>query len=260
MSEDSALEQYLIQAKNAKGRAAAILVEQAISNSYVFHFAELLEHENIIALAANAETKPWSDLLQIFAYGTYGDYVTNAGALPPLDESQKLKLKQLTIITLANQNKVIPYATLLQELDFKDTRSVEDCIIEGMYSGLFKGKLDQKKQEFQVQETAGRDCKPGKLQEMIAVLQAWVQAAENTSGQIRDKIKHAENCQEAELGRVKDFQNRVDEMKKTLQSVQGDLEGTQLSGHSESMEMDDVSRPKSRPKTKHPSGASNPRH
>eukprot|EP00960_Hanusia_phi_P011606 338979-Hanusia_phi.AAC.1 len=132
MSEDTALE----QAKNAKGRAAAILVEQAISNSYVFHFAELLEHENIIALAANPETKPWNDMLHIFAYGTYADYVNNMGSLPKLDESQKLKLKQLTIITLANQNKV-------------ERRPVEDCIIEGMYSGLFKGKLDQKKQEFQ---------------------------------------------------------------------------------------------------------------
>ena len=74
--------------------------------------------------------------------------------------------------------QVIPYSTLLRELELLDTRTLEDLIIEGMYAGLFKvpvqtlnshgenaidftqvcmltcmcsqGKLDQKKQEFQV--------------------------------------------------------------------------------------------------------------
>ena len=46
--------------------------------------------------------------------------------------------------------QVIKYSTLVRDLGLKDMRTVEDLIIEGMYVGLFSGKLDQKKQEFQV--------------------------------------------------------------------------------------------------------------
>lgn len=47
----------------------------------------------------------------------------------------------------------------------------------------------------QVQETAGRDCKPGQLAEMIATLKAWVQASESISNELSDKIKFAEQSQ-----------------------------------------------------------------
>lgn len=95
--------------------------------------------------------------------------------MPPLDDAQALKLKQLTVVSLACDSKVIPYDVLLTALELKDTRTLEDCIIEGMYAGLFGGKLDQKTKEFHVTETAGRDCKPGELSEMISVLKAWVE-------------------------------------------------------------------------------------
>jgi hypothetical protein len=42
--------QYLILANGARGRAAVALVQQAISNPHLFHFGELIDHENIAAL------------------------------------------------------------------------------------------------------------------------------------------------------------------------------------------------------------------
>lgn len=251
--EANALEQFLILAKQAKGRAAVALVQQAISSPALYHFGELLDHENIAALAETADGKPWHELLQIFAYGTFPEYRARQASLPPLDEAAALKLKQLTVVSLAAQNKVIPYASLLRDLELTDTRTVEDVIIEGMYAGLYKGKLDQKKKEFQLHETAGRDCRPGQIEEMIATLQAWCQAADNISGELADKITYANASQEAEAARVKELQGRVEDVKKSLQSVQGELDGAPGAGHSESMETDDpVSRPKSKLKTKHP--------
>lgn len=126
-------------------------------------------------LAGVPETKPWLDLLKLFAFGTYAEYKANTANLPQLDDAQALKLKQLTIVSLAAETKVIPYDTLLSALDLSDTRTLEDCIIEGMYAGLFAGKLDQKSKEFHVTETAGRDVKPGEIADMIAVLKAWVE-------------------------------------------------------------------------------------
>mmetsp|Transcript_46451 Transcript_46451/g.92939 ORF Transcript_46451/g.92939 Transcript_46451/m.92939 type:complete len:263 (+) Transcript_46451:100-888(+) len=255
--EANALEQFLILAKQAKGRAAVVLVQQAISSPSLYHFGELLEHENIAAIAATPDGKPWHDLLQIFAYGTFPDYRARQGSLPPLDEAAALKLKQLTVVSLAAQNKVIPYAALLRDLELQDTRTVEDVIIEGMYAGLYKGKLDQKKKEFQLHETAGRDCRPGQIDDMIATLQAWCQAAENISGELADKITYANDAQEAEAARVKEMQARVEDVKKSLQSAHGDMDAAAPgAGHAESMETDDpVSRPKSKLKTKHPSAA-----
>ena len=42
--------QYLILANGARGRAAVALIQQAISNPHLFHFGELIDHENIAAL------------------------------------------------------------------------------------------------------------------------------------------------------------------------------------------------------------------
>ncbi|KAJ1491335.1 hypothetical protein T484DRAFT_3182763 [Baffinella frigidus] len=245
--EDAAIEQYVILAKGAKGRAAVALIQQAISHPHLYHFGDILEHENIEALANSPDTAPWLHALRIFAYGTYAEYRA-AGNLPPLDETQALKLKQLTVVSLAAENKVIPYEALLRELDLTDTRTVEDVIIEGMYAGLFKGKLDQKKKELQVHETAGRDCKPGQLDEMISTLQGWCQASDRIADDITDKIAVSEKAQEMETQRVKDFAATVEDVKKNLQ---GDLEGVEGAGLAEGMDMDDVSRPKSRQRTKH---------
>lgn len=141
-------------------------------------------------------------------------------------------VRECSILTLCAIPQVIGYSTLVRDLRLSGMRTLEDLIIEGMYFGLFSGKLDQKKQEFQVshilllvlllllcssslhpslspthpptafprfldahspssradhtgsaltscrcailsqvQETAGRDCKPGQLEDMIVTLQ-----------------------------------------------------------------------------------------
>ena len=64
-----------------------------------------------------------------------------------------------------------------------------------------------------------------------------MQAAEDTSSQIQDKIVYAEKAQDVEAARVRQLQGRVEEVKKT---TAGDMDGVQGAGHAESMDMDDV--------------------
>ncbi|GKV12741.1 hypothetical protein SLEP1_g23855 [Rubroshorea leprosula] len=45
-------------------------------------------------------------MLRLFAHGTWSDYKNNAGRLLQLAPDQVLKLKQLTVLTLAETNKV----------------------------------------------------------------------------------------------------------------------------------------------------------
>jgi COP9 signalosome complex subunit 7 len=79
--------QVLILAKSAKGRAAVALIQQTISNPSLYHFGEILDHENIIALEQSPEFKSYLDMLRIFAYGTLSEYRANP-SLPPIDDVQ----------------------------------------------------------------------------------------------------------------------------------------------------------------------------
>ncbi|KAJ8874686.1 hypothetical protein PR048_025552 [Dryococelus australis] len=72
--------------------------------------------------------------LHLFAYGTYRQYLDNMLELPQLTRGQKKKLQHLTIVTLATRTKCIPYCVLLQELDIKNVRDLEDLIIEAIYA------------------------------------------------------------------------------------------------------------------------------
>lgn len=46
------------------------------------------------------------------------------------------KLKHLTILTLATQKKTLPYDNLMEELNIKNVRHLEDLIIEAIYAGI----------------------------------------------------------------------------------------------------------------------------
>lgn len=70
----TALQPFLLLAKNATGRAAADLVMQATQAPGCYVFAELLEHPNIQALFASPDGAQYAELLKIFAYGSLADY------------------------------------------------------------------------------------------------------------------------------------------------------------------------------------------
>ena len=58
-------------------------------------------------------------------------------------------------------------------LETTSIRALEDLIIDAMYAELVRGKLDQKKQQFEVQYTSGRDLQPGQLEKLLGQLQSW---------------------------------------------------------------------------------------
>jgi hypothetical protein len=58
----------------------------------------------------------------------------NKDSLPDVSPKQLKKLKQLTIVTLAKQSKVVPYATLQENLAIENLRELEDLVIESIYA------------------------------------------------------------------------------------------------------------------------------
>lgn len=73
--------------------------------------------------------------MNLFAFGTYRQFLENKEKLIPLTPIMDKKLKHLTILTLATQKKTLPYDDLMVELDIKNVRHLEDIIIEAIYAG-----------------------------------------------------------------------------------------------------------------------------
>ncbi|KNF03054.1 hypothetical protein, variant 3 [Puccinia striiformis f. sp. tritici PST-78] len=95
----------------------------------------------------------------LFAYGTWKDYRNRQNELPKLNEQQTSKLKLLTILDRALYSRIISYSDLLEELEITETQALEELIIDGIYSGLLDGRLDQKYLRLEVESSVGRDVK-----------------------------------------------------------------------------------------------------
>nr|XP_028961421.1 COP9 signalosome complex subunit 7-like isoform X11 [Malus domestica] len=145
----------------------------------------------------------------------------DASRLPHLVPDQVLKLKQLTVLTLAETNK---------ELDVINVQELEDFLInECMYAGIIRGKLDQLQKCFELQFAAGRDPRPGQLGSMIQTLSNWLDTSSNLLISIQEKMKWADTMTEVAKEHKKEVGNRVEEVKKSI-SIKADVD---FRGHEE---------------------------
>ncbi|XP_049401019.1 COP9 signalosome complex subunit 7 isoform X1 [Solanum stenotomum] len=249
------IEFFVKQASALKGSALTNVIVEATSHPSLFAFSEILSVPSVLELEGT-ENSVYLDLLRLFAHGTWSDYKSIACPLPQLVSAQALKLKQLTVLTLADTSKVLPYDQLMQELDVTNVRELEDFLInECMYVGIVRGKLDQLKRCFEVQFAAGRDLRPGQLGNMLQTLTDWLTTSDNLLVSIQEKIKWADTMSESDRKHRKEVEERVDEVKKSL-SLKADVD---FRGHeeiySESGGVMDYEEDRGRPKRRrHPIG------
>merc|ERR1712156_1131845 len=93
-SPAAALEPFVLLANGAKGAAAISLISQVLEAPSVYVFGELLDHANIADLEnSHAEGPSHLRLLEIFAYGTYSDYISDQqiSSLPNLTDGMLKK-------------------------------------------------------------------------------------------------------------------------------------------------------------------------
>ncbi|XP_077235326.1 COP9 signalosome complex subunit 7-like isoform X4 [Tasmannia lanceolata] len=221
------IEYFVKQAENLRGDSLANLIIEATSHSSLFAFSEILSVPNVVELQGT-EYSIFLDVLRLFAHGTWSDYKSNAGCLPTLVPDQVRKLKQLSVLTLAETNKVLPYDQLMQELDVANVRELEDFLInECMYAGIVRGKLDQLRRYFEVQFAAGRDLRPGQLSSMLQTLTTWLNTSDNLLISIQEKIKWADTMSELDKKHRKEIEDKVEDVKKNLKTLS--YEGTRKS-------------------------------
>ncbi|NXL24363.1 CSN7A protein, partial [Setophaga kirtlandii] len=165
---------------------------------------------------ADSEFSPVFRLLTIFAYGTYADYLAEAANLPPLTEAQKNKLRHLSVVTLAAKIKCIPYSVLLEQLQLKNVRQLEDLVIEAVYADVLRGSLDQRNQRLEVDYSIGRDIRREELSTITRTLQEWCQGCEAVLSGIEEQVSRANQHKEQQLALKQQIESEVANLKKTI--------------------------------------------
>ncbi|KAG9256096.1 uncharacterized protein F5Z01DRAFT_651052 [Emericellopsis atlantica] len=187
----NALEPFLALSKSATSPRAAIdLIRQATSAPNTFLFAELLQTQPIASLASSpdADAKAAHALLRIFSHGTYESYTSTPG-LPSLSDAQTVKLRQLSLLSLARDRDNLAYGVLQQKLGLDTHREVEELVITAIYAGLINGTLDPARQTVQVTSIAPlRDLAPGAVPQLAATLKVWSERCTTTLGGLEAQI------------------------------------------------------------------------
>ncbi|TKY84561.1 hypothetical protein EX895_006463 [Sporisorium graminicola] len=221
-SSTSRLEPLLLVARSTKprGAAAASLVQQAIAAPGVFFFAELFDVAGVAELASSSDSASSSQLqiayqlLCLFAYGTYSDYLhlVQSGAIPELSRDQIQKLRQLTLLSLAFQHKSLPYATLYGSLGVQssNSRELEDLIIEAIYAGLISGKLNELQTRFEVHHVQGRDFPHPSILSQPALAALPSIASSTGISQLDSVFTSLQNWQATTVSVLESLQARMD--------------------------------------------------
>ncbi|KAG8198768.1 hypothetical protein JTE90_007078 [Oedothorax gibbosus] len=216
-NQQALLEQYLLLSKSAKGAAAVELIKQVLVAPGIYVFGELLDMPNIQELNTTQHAN-YYQLLHLFAFGTYSNYLENKPQYPELTPAMINKLRHLTIVSLATKEKRIPYSKLLKELDLQNLRELEDIIIDVIYADIVRGKLDQKNSRLEVEYTVGRDIKPADVDTIIQVLQDWSDGCETVLNNIENQIVKANAMKDNHLKLKSQIENEVSTIKKTLKA------------------------------------------
>jgi len=211
------LQQFVVQALKLEGDSLVEVIKQALDCVDTFVFAELLECPNVIALETTPHA-PYLHALRMFSQGTYLDYLDKKEYLPELTEPQMKKLQYLTIVTLANKMKRIPYDVLLKELDVDNVRDLEDLIIEAIYSNVVSGELDQQSDYLEVDWTVGRDVGSNDIDNMIDTLQQWCDSCESVLSTVQARIVDANRTKQDVLKHRAAVDNEVASVKKAIRT------------------------------------------
>jgi COP9 signalosome complex subunit 7 len=181
------------------------------------------------------EHEKYYNTINLFAFGTYRNYIENKEKLITLTPIMDKKLKHLTILTLATQKKTLPYDDLMVELDLKNVRQLEDLVIEAIYAGIFKcfsfchfysslfcvvelinGKLDQKNRQLEIDYAVARDIQTENIQELVDILSEWLKSCESCSTCLQEQIENA-NAEKAKRIKHKEkLEEQLTEVKKNI--------------------------------------------
>ncbi|WFD44220.1 hypothetical protein MPSI1_002886 [Malassezia psittaci] len=146
---------------------ATNILHEAFESPSIFVFGELFGAPIIRALAEDPSFVTYYRTLCLFATGKWSDYEAEKSLYIPLSGSLITKLRQLTILSLVQSNRVLSYARMISALGLEredvnadgisTVRLLEDLIIDGISHQLFDGRLDGQTENFYADRVSARD-------------------------------------------------------------------------------------------------------
>ncbi|OIW25904.1 hypothetical protein CONLIGDRAFT_511792 [Coniochaeta ligniaria NRRL 30616] len=184
----NALEPFLALTKSANTpRQAADLVTRATSAPNTYLFTELLQSPQIQSLSSSPEYSSHLTLLQIFSHDTYTTY-TSTPNLPALSPQQTLKLRQLSLLTLA-KDRVLSYSSLVSKLGLSSPRELEDLVTSSIYASLINATLDPAHETVHIHSVAPlRDVSPTAIPVLLSSLKSWATRCEAALSDLNSRI------------------------------------------------------------------------
>ena len=124
-------------------------------------------------------SKKHFDSLELFAYGTWGDYAKNKTKYIALSEKRERKLRILTLCQLALQQSALSYEQIGQACGLpNDIDRIEDLVLATVQSQLIECRIDQRRRLIHIlsvsaSATAGREVPQESIPAMLAALRSW---------------------------------------------------------------------------------------
>lgn len=169
---------------------AARICEDATNDPQLFVFSELLHNPSLTQLlSTQTGASVYKDMLAVFAHGTIRDYTKNAQLCKhELNESQRHKLRMLSLVTAAEGCSRLSYDDLRQQLMLSDDAAVEQIIRDAIAISLVRARMDQRQRVVEVSMAVGRDVHHRKVEHMAVTLDNWLKRTESLVNTLDDRI------------------------------------------------------------------------
>ena len=136
----SPLDKYLILAQMDSCVESALImnIERALRDKATFFVGELLKLPKVQALAGGPHKKHFH-LLELFAHGTYPDYIADTAKFPQMDDAVVKKLKMLTVVSMASDEKVNAWSLFVVSVmgcfrEAAQTRSADVSVFASVFA------------------------------------------------------------------------------------------------------------------------------
>ncbi|TKR93652.1 hypothetical protein L596_008066 [Steinernema carpocapsae] len=195
--------------------SACKFIAEIVAAPGVYNFDAFLSNAHIQAIGNDPQKATYLHLLRLFAFGVYADY--NLEQFPALSEAALLKLRQLTLATLASKRNTVPYDVLQKELGLDSVRAVEEIFVGAKYAEVCNGRLNCREKTVEFSEWMTRGVEEMEIAEMTKLLSEWISKCETVHSDLMDQL----NASEAEFREQKDREASVlAEIEKTKKKIE----------------------------------------
>ncbi|KRZ51507.1 COP9 signalosome complex subunit 7 [Trichinella nativa] len=172
-SSNSILKNYLKRAADATAEELIAIIMEVVNEPDLFHFGELLDLPNVQIIRDDAKLSKYYSLLEIFAFGTYSDYVAKKEHLPKFSDCMLEKIRLLSLISLTSGINTISYDILLEKLELQSFTELENLIISAFYKNLIMGRMDSSNKTLCVSYAVSRDLRREDIPVLIEKMKTW---------------------------------------------------------------------------------------